>query len=499
MLTRRELFLEMGGFDEANFPVAYNDADYCYRLKDAGRRVVYCPTAELIYHGRDSRGNTDYPAETSAFRRKYGSYHDPYYNANLSLDHERFGIEPGTLAPEGLTPIPTLMCAFNLNWEGAPYCQYEMTVGLKEKGVIDPIVYSPNDGPLRQAYEEKGIRVEVFQHPLAGVFNVTTYRQAIASFARRIKDWKVEIVYGNTLLTFYAIEASKQLGLPSIWNPREGEAWETYFDYLGPQISPLALQCFSYPYKVIFVANATREGWRSLNSRLNFTTVHDGLDESRFHGVLSNWSRETARRDLGISADEIAVLLLGTVCKRKGQIDLIEAFARLDQRQVRKLRCFIVGDRKSYYSYCLHSIYQRLPSEHQSRLSIVPETSDIGLYYLAADIFVCTSRTESYPRVILEAMSAGLPIITTPVFGITEQVQENINALFYQPGDTQALADAIVRLSTDRDLRLKLSANSRYVLNTLTDYEAMVSAYGQIFRAAWLSGGRARVRDCQTN
>ncbi|HST21658.1 MAG TPA: glycosyltransferase family 4 protein, partial [Blastocatellia bacterium] len=160
----------------------------------------------------------------------------------------------------------------------------------------------------------------------------------------------------------------------------------------------------------------------------------------------------------------------------------------IDEQSASKTKCFIVGDRPSAYSERLKSAVQDLPDSKRSRVVIVPETSDTALYYSAADLFVCTSRVESFPRVILEAMMAGLPIVTTPVYGIAEQVRENINALFYPPGDGAALADRIDRLVKDPRLRQKFAANSREVLDTLTDFEAMVGAYGKIFREAWLSG-----------
>ena len=210
LLTRRDLFLSAGGFDEQNFSVAYNDVDYCYRIMASGHRIVYCPAAELIHHEGYSRGFADNPAEPAAFRKKYGDRNDPFYNPNLSFEHERFAIEAGTVAPETLKPIRALMCAFNLNWEGAPQSQFEMTVRLKELGVIEPVVYCPHEGPLREAYEERGIQVEVFEHPLAGVFDLPAYDEAIEKFARRITDWGVELVYGNTRQTFYAIEAAKR-------------------------------------------------------------------------------------------------------------------------------------------------------------------------------------------------------------------------------------------------------------------------------------------------
>jgi glycosyltransferase involved in cell wall biosynthesis len=488
MLTRRDLFLDMGGFDEQNFSVAYNDVDYCYRLRGAGHRVAYCPTAELIHHEGFSRGFADNPEEPAAFRKKYGAFRDPYYNPNLSLAHEGFDIDARTLAPETLRPIRALMCAFTLNWEGAPYSQFELTAWLKEQGLIDPIVYCPQEGPLRAAYEERGIQVKVLGHPLAGVHRLPAYERAIEGFARQVSDWGVELVYCNTRQTFYAIDAAKRLGLPSIWNLRESEPWQTYFEYLGSEIAERALQCFGYPYKVIFVAEATRESCLPLNFHRNFITIHNALDREQFAAALERWPREAARRELDLKHDELAILLMGTVCERKGQMDIVDAVARLSEQAAGELRCFSVGARDNDYSEQLRSAIDRLPVSKRSRIQLVPETWDTALYYSAADLFVLTSRMESFPRVILEAMAAGLPIVTTPVFGVAEQVQENINALFYQPGDTTTLADRIVTLMERPHLRKKLARNSRHVLGTLPDFDSMASAYGSVFREAWLSG-----------
>ena len=488
LLTRRDLFLSAGGFDEQNFSVAYNDVDYCYRILDSGHRIVYCPTAELIHHEGYSRGFADNPAEPAQFRKRNAERIESFYNPNLSLADERFAIDARCVAPETLKPIRALMCAFNLNWEGAPYSQYEMTARLKELGVIDPVVYCPQEGPLRKAYEERGIQVEVFDHPLAGIFDLRAYDRAIESFAGRIEDWGAELVYGNTRQTFYAIDAAKRAGLPSIWNPRESEDWQTYFNYLGPEIAARALQCFTYPYRVIFVSDATREGCLALNAHHNFITIHNGIDRGRFDAAMAKQTRAGARGRLGISQDELAVVTLGTICERKGQMDLIEAIARIDEQSASKIRCFIVGGHADEYGERLMSAVQALPASKRSRIEIAPETPEPALYYRAADLFICTSRIESFPRVILEAMAAGLPIITTPVYGITEQVRENINALFYQPGDGAGLAERIERLVREPRLRQDFAANSREVLDTLTDFDAMVAAYGKAFREAWLSG-----------
>ena len=488
LLTRRELFLGLGGFDALRFAVAYNDVDYCYRLGAAGYRVVYCPTAELIHHEGASRGFADNPAEPAAFHQTYGARRDPFYNSNLSLRDERFAIDARTLAPARIPPIRALMCAFTLNWEGAPYSQLELTVRLKEDGVIDPVVYCPEDGPLRAAYEARGIRVEFFQHPLWGVHESPAYERAIARFAEWIAALDVELVYANTRETFYAIEAAKRRGLPSLWNPRESEPWQTYFEGLGADIAPRALACFGYPYKVVFVADATRQRYAGLDAHHNFMTIHTGLDRERFIATLDPWPRGVARQQLELAPDETMVLLLGTVSERKGQLDLIEAVARLDKGSASTIRCFVVGDRATEYSARVRKAWHALPAARRSRVEIVAETAETGLYYAASDVFVCTSRVESFPRVILEAMAAGLPIITTPVYGIAEQVRENVNALCYAPGDVRALAGHLERLSREPRLRQTLADNSRHVLDTLNDFDSMVAAYADVFREAWLSG-----------
>ena len=181
------------------------------------------------------------------------------------------------------------------------------------------------------------------------------------------------------------------------------------------------------------------------------------------------------------------ILLPGTVCERKGQIDLIEALSLIGEH-ASKIRCFIVGDRAGEYSDRLRAAHKSLPNLTRGRIHVVPEMPDIARYYSAADIFVCTSRIESFPRVILEAMASGLPIITTPVYGIREQVQENVNALFYKPGDARELADRITSLLVDPGLRQRLAGNSKTVLEGLQDFDTMLLAYGRVFREAWLSG-----------
>ena len=97
----------------------------------------------------------------------------------------------------------------------------------------------------------------------------------------------------------------------------------------------------------------------------------------------------------------------------------------------------------------LHERIATLPPARQALLTIIPETPDVMVYYQACDVFVLTSGMESYPRVILEAMAAGLAILATPVNGVVEQVRKGVNADHFPVGDVAQLTARLAALIQD--------------------------------------------------
>jgi GT2 family glycosyltransferase len=98
LLVRRSVFEEINGFDE-QLAVAYNDIDFCLRVRDAGYRHVWTPYAEMNHHESASRGMEDtsekqtrYAGEVSIIQSRWGNklLNDPAYSPNLTLDYEDF-------------------------------------------------------------------------------------------------------------------------------------------------------------------------------------------------------------------------------------------------------------------------------------------------------------------------------------------------------------------------------------------------------------------------
>ena len=102
MMLRRSVFEEVGGLDEENLKVAFNDVDLCLRIRERGYLIVYTPYAELYHYESVSRGfrNAD-PKEPEYMRERWGEIldNDPYYNPNFSLGNADFNLRADALRP----------------------------------------------------------------------------------------------------------------------------------------------------------------------------------------------------------------------------------------------------------------------------------------------------------------------------------------------------------------------------------------------------------------
>jgi GT2 family glycosyltransferase len=101
MLVRKDVFEQIGGYDEVNLTVGYNDVDLCLKLREAGYDIVFTPFAELYHLESISRGANLTPAqiERDAHERAYmlsrwpeAIAQDPFYSPNLTVAGENYGL-----------------------------------------------------------------------------------------------------------------------------------------------------------------------------------------------------------------------------------------------------------------------------------------------------------------------------------------------------------------------------------------------------------------------
>jgi GT2 family glycosyltransferase len=94
LLTRRDVFMEVGGFDQERLPVTFADIDLCLKMRRAGYLIVYTPFARLYHHESASRRRTVEPLESDVIRQRWAGVleRDPYYNPNLSRERADFSL-----------------------------------------------------------------------------------------------------------------------------------------------------------------------------------------------------------------------------------------------------------------------------------------------------------------------------------------------------------------------------------------------------------------------
>ncbi len=94
LLTRRDVFMEVGGFDEERLPVTFNDVDFCLKLRRAGYLIVYTPFAKLYHYESASRRRPVESLECDVMRERWPELlqRDPYYNPNLSRERADFSL-----------------------------------------------------------------------------------------------------------------------------------------------------------------------------------------------------------------------------------------------------------------------------------------------------------------------------------------------------------------------------------------------------------------------
>jgi glycosyltransferase involved in cell wall biosynthesis len=412
-------------------------------------------------------------------RRVLGASNDQTLNYRALIDQEQ---HIPMVNWSSMRPIQVLFISHSLHMEGAPTSLFELVQGLVKTKLVTATVLAPADGSLRTEYENIGVPVLLWAPSDSARLTRKGYSKAQMDLAGKIRETAADLVFVNTLAGFPAINAAHAVGVPSIWNIRESEPWHVYYSYLSQTVLQEALCAFGRASQFVFVAEATRSVWASMTQGRDHV-IHNVLDRQRLAKMESGARpRDEVRRQLGVEQKEKLILCLGTICNRKGQADLIQAFARIPKIFSNQVHIVLKGSMATAYEPEIKRAVAELEADEKVRIHILTEDTAVVEIYQAADIFVCASYVESYPRVILEAMHFSLPIITTDVYGIKEQIKSGVNALSFQPGDICKLERHLSLLVGDDDLCVELGNAARYASDSGPTFCDLVKGYAEIMK-----------------
>lgn len=169
------------------------------------------------------------------------------------------------------------------------------------------------------------------------------------------------------------------------------------------------------------------------------------------------------RNTYGIEKEDVLILFVGYLDTFKGIFDTIDAFYKIINKKP-NVKLIMVGTGPEENT--LKKRVSKLGLEKAVIFTGKLPPTNLPEYYQAADIFVLPSYTEGLPLSILEAMSCGLPIITTNVGGIPEVVENGKNGFIIDPGDADKLKEKLEKITVDENLRDKFSEESTKIIAT---------------------------------
>jgi glycosyltransferase involved in cell wall biosynthesis len=205
--------------------------------------------------------------------------------------------------------------------------------------------------------------------------------------------------------------------------------------------------------------------------------LRNGVDTDRFCPV-SDVDRRRARAKLGIE-NAPTVLAVGRLALEKNFGGLLNAWALASARLSEQWRFIVVGDGPVRLALSEH--LTRLGLQDQVRL--VGQQSNVEDWLSCADVFMQASHREGLSNTMLEAMSAGLPVVITAVSGAQECVGETGAGIVVPVGDTDALAEALLRLASDRAQRATCGAAGRRAIEKNYSIGQVACSHEALYRS----------------
>ncbi len=344
-----------------------------------------------------------------------------------------------------------------------------------------PHLLLPYEGQLSAAWRANGWPVHITPWRGASVYfwpSVWARFPVVGRFAQIMRQHHIRIVHSDYHSLPMAVAAARQNGIPLLWT-----CWGWWF---RPKI--WQRHWFSRLDAIFARSRAIKDGFLGQPPFMpaeRVELVYSGVDTERFHpavdGIRVRW-------EAGIPQQAPLVAMIARFQDVKGH-DVFQAMARHVALQMPHAHFIVAGE--SIHNVSAEDAYKRRILETAAqdpllkRLKYIGFREDAERVIASADVVVCASDFESYGRVNVEAMACAKPVVSTNRGGPAETVVHGETGFLVPPRDAAALAEAVIRLLRDPDLRQRMGAAGRARVLAHFSVEAMARPYLRLF-AEWL-------------
>ncbi|MEC9493334.1 glycosyltransferase family 4 protein [Flexistipes sp.] len=345
---------------------------------------------------------------------------------------------------------------------GVPVSIHRLKTGLKKLG-NRVLIFAPDYGE-----EEKGDKADVYRvkslfhyskfrdFPVANIFSGKIYK--------RLKIFNPDIIHVHHPFWMgrKGYYMAKKLNVPLVFTYHTRlELYAHYVPLPGMLfrnlISHYMVRKFANRCDGVVVPTYSAEEYlRAVGVKTHITVLPTGIDFKKFESIDKSKAEEIRSRY--VSDNEYLLVTVSRLGKEKNLDFLLDTIAFVKEKADFDFRLIMLGE--GPYRDELEKKIDALNLGSTVFLTGAVEPDDMGYYYSAADLFVFTSKSETQGMVILEAMSAGLPVLSVRSSGIDDVVQNDFTG-YKTKEDPKVWLEKLEKILTDKKLYMKLSANAQ--------------------------------------
>ena len=334
-------------------------------------------------------------------------------------------------------------------WDGISRFLIELLPFLQQS--FDVTIVAPDFGRLDRKLEAKMVRLPVFRHDFGDINFTLPHPRMLRSLCK-----EADLVFTQSIgpLGISGIWAAKKEGKPviSFTHSVDWELATRSVRRFKKLTNLIARAVARYAYRksslLIVPSEEVEHLLRKNRIKTPVKVIHLGVDTEKF---IPAEDRKAVRESLDLDPYVKIIGYAGRIGREKDLITLYRAFRKVEKRHT-DVKLMLVG--KGVREQ------ERLFSSHRS--IIMPGSVDNVVDYLQAmDIFVLPSLTETSSLATMEAMSCGLPVISTPVGYVKEYIREKRNGMLFPFKNSLVLSLKLEMLLENPELRAELGSNAR--------------------------------------
>ncbi|MEG2353337.1 MAG: glycosyltransferase family 4 protein [Clostridium sp.] len=344
-------------------------------------------------------------------------------------------------------------------------------------------VLLPNHGPLVKEIQDIGVEVEVKEYPILrrkfftpmGIIKYGIgFSKSIFKLKKYIKEKDIDIIQSNTVAVLEGAVLHSITKKPHIWHVHEIIKEPKFLNDFYKKFLP------KHATKIVCVSEAVKENLLTENKKYEekFKVIHNGIDSLKFTAYENNKIRE----ELNLTKDEIIIGTIGRVNKIKGQGFLLDVAKKVIKKHD-NVSFYLVGSAFEGQENLMEELVEKSKDEElKGRVYISEFRSDIADIYNNLDIFVLSSiKPDSFPTVVLESMSTGIPVVANVTGGVNEMIEDGKDGFLIHDISVDNMANKLEKLIEDENLRKTFAREGISKIKTRFTTESFISKFESLY------------------